>query len=242
LEKLQENLDAADIVLQHILQHFWSTADSKYTPCVKLNVPATSSRHVDSSEFQAIKYHGAWSIKRSRDEIKRRSGNIIIKQSPKDPSEVIVTKEDAVALISKLGNDVLQTDYSYIFEITDEVANFFIRLHDIVDAYLSKKSIATQKGSVVTNCLKVVSTSIEIRQIWTTTVRMHGYSRGTQTVVLQYICTFFVKSKQQISREKLGLKPQKISVALREGIKSKKSKKKKQNTTCMSAERSSGKV
>lgn len=99
LERIQDNFDVADIVLQHTcrLQHFWSTAECECTPCV--NVRATSSRHVvhvDSSEFQAIKYHGGWSIKRSRDEIKGRSGNIIIKQSPKDPSEVVVTKEEAL--------------------------------------------------------------------------------------------------------------------------------------------------
>ena len=47
-------------------------------------------------------------------------------------------------------------------------------------------------------------------------------------VVLQRIVTFFVKSKQQIIREKEGLKPNKNSVSLRRGImKPKESKIKK---------------
>ena len=51
---------------------------------------------------------------------------------------------------------------------------------------------------------------------------------AVQVAVLQRISTMFLKSKQQIIREKPNLKPQKGSVALRQDIKKPKKKRSKQ--------------
>ena len=50
-----------------------------------------------------------------------------------------------------------------------------------------------------------------------------GTDAVTSVLVLQRIVTFFLKSKQQIFREKEGLKPNKNSVSLRQQVKGSKS-------------------
>ena len=58
---------SAENVLQHILQHFWSTINrSTYMKNSKMetDVPKAES---DWSELSAISYHAGWAIKRARD-------------------------------------------------------------------------------------------------------------------------------------------------------------------------------
>ena len=61
-----------------------------------------------------------------------------------------------------------------------------------------------------------MSTNKELRGRWNELTP--NSDMRTSVVVLQRIVTFFMKSKQQICREKEGLKPNKNSVALRQKI------------------------
>ena len=62
---------------------------------------------------------------------------------------------------------------------------------------------------------------------WLLLLQHHGFAKPESVFVLEKICLMFVKSKQQIVREKFALKPKKGSVSLREGLNGKKSSKSK---------------
>ncbi|KAJ7384820.1 hypothetical protein OS493_019497 [Desmophyllum pertusum] len=98
---------------------------------------------------------------------------------------------------------------------------FFVALHDAVDILLSKYQLTVEKSKVITNCLKHVSVDKHLREKWCLLVNPYGFPKPVEVFVLEKICTMFVKSKQQIVREKFDLKPQKGSVALREELKGK---------------------
>ena len=78
-----------------------------------------------------------------------------------------------------------------------------------------------EKNKVVTNCLQHLSTDQGLRNDWFSVVIRYGFQKPVEVFVLEKICLMFVKSKQQIVREKLLLKPRKGSVALREDLKGK---------------------
>ena len=65
-------------------------------------------------------------------------------------------------------------------------------------------------------CLEQISVNKELRDKWNELLTP-GTDAITSVVVLQRIVTFFLKSKQQIFREK-GLKPNKNSVSLRQQV------------------------
>lgn len=68
-----------------------------------------------------------------------------------------------------------------------------------------------------------MSVHVGTRVAWETICKI-----AVQVAVLQRVCTMlvmFIKSKQQIIREKLNLKPQKGSLTLRQEIKKPKAKK-----------------
>jgi hypothetical protein len=62
---------------------------------------------------------------------------------------------------------------------------------------------------------------------WLLLLQHHGFTKPESAFVLEKICLMFVKSKQDIMREKFALKPKKGSVSLREGLNGKKSAKSK---------------
>ena len=119
----------------------------------------------------------------------------------------------------------------YNFIVADEVAPFFVLLHDFTKEYLSRSNLETHGDKIVIACLKAMSTSCEIREAWKGICR-RKFQTEVQVAVLQRVSTMFVKSTQSIIREKLDLKPQKGSLSLRQDLKSKTSKK----STCTKSE------
>ena len=119
----------------------------------------------------------------------------------------------------------------YNFIVADEVAPFFVLLHDFTKEYLSQSNLETHGDKIVIACLKAMFTSCEIREAWKGICR-RKFLTEVQVAVLQRVSTMFVKSKQSIIREKLDLKPQKGSLSLRQDLKSKTSKK----STCTKSE------
>ena len=156
-----------------------------------------------------------------------------------DDSEVRVYPQSAMSLIAVLGKDEqvgkasgAGSDTSrYNFIVADEVASFFVLLHDFTEEYLSQSNLETHGDKIVIACLKAMSTSCEIREAWKGICR-RKFLTEVQVAVLQRVSTMFVKSKQSIIREKLDLKPQKGSLSLRQDLKSKTSKK----STCTKSE------
>ena len=65
------------------------------------------------------------------------------------------------------------------------------------------------------DCLDKMARNKELREKWD---HLSSKSDATSVIVLQRIVAFFIKSKQQILREKKGLKPQKSSMAIRQQL------------------------
>ena len=82
-----------------------------------------------------------------------------------------------------------------------------------MDNLLCKSQFVVEKEKVVTNCLQHLSRHQQLRKDWVTLIG-EGFSKPVAVFVLQ-------KSKQQVSRDKFALKPQKGSVALREELRGK---------------------
>ena len=215
-----ERSPACDSVFQHVLQHFWSTTGSVVE---KENIQTRSSAHLpDDMESEAVTDHAGWAIKRARDIINSCAGNhLSIKKSPMASDACKIDKSVALELIAKLGNDEKQCNGHFRFVPIQEVSSFFLGLHDVVDNLLSKNQFVVEKNKVVTNCLQQLSTDQGLRNNWFSVVSRCGFQKPVEVFVLEKICLMFVKSKQQIVREKLLLKPKKGSVALREELKGK---------------------
>ena len=139
----------------------------------------------------------------------------------------LLGKDEQVGEASGAGSDTSR----YNFIVADEVAPFFVLLHDFTEEYLSQSKLETHGDKIAIACLRVMSASCEIREAWKGICRSK-FLTEVQVAVLQRVSTMFVKSKQSIIREKLDLKPQKGSLSLRQDLKSKTSKK----STCTKSE------
>ena len=154
-----EKSNDTDNVLQHILQHFWSTIGST-TEMTDFEITSLPLKIPDEMESFAIKDHAGWAIKRARDIVKSSSvDQLKIKQSPKDNVILVVDKDQALKLIAQLGKDVKQADGHYRFIPNDDVCNFFLLLHDAVESLLSKSNIFSQGSKVVIMCLQCLATN-----------------------------------------------------------------------------------
>ena len=116
---------SAENVLQHILQHFWSTINrSTYVKNSKMetDVPKAES---DSSELSAISYHAGWGIKRARDIIKHASDEQLQIQNATNTKDFHhIEKSRALEVISNLGEDEKQADGLFKFIPTTKTLPF----------------------------------------------------------------------------------------------------------------------
>ena len=173
-----------------------------------------SLKYCDESDFDSIRDHGGWVIKRTRETILKGESNVRAKES----AEVFYgDKGDAMKIIATMGEDVKQPDGKFRFIIHKNSTPFFLFLHNLVESLIDFRKMALEKGNILTSCLEKMSKNKELRDKWngiTSTT-----PNATSVFVLQNIVTFFVKSKQQIIREQRGLKPNKKSMAIRQQLK-----------------------
>ena len=178
-----------------------------------------STSCTDSSEYESIKDHAGWALKRTRDVLVKDPNQIPLKETDEPTSTILYAdKPSAIEIISLLGTDVKQLDSNFRFIFHDHVTPFFVYLHVIVEEMLKPLNFETQRGNVLLQCLSELSKNKELKEKWLALVSNSDLK--TAIVVLQRVVIFFVKSKQQIVREKEGLKPNKNSMSLRQGIKS----------------------
>jgi hypothetical protein len=133
-----------------------------------------------------------------------------------------------LTIIKELGDDVAQHDGTHRFKVHEKASSFFTFLHIQVEGHLHENMVS-ERGDVLRECLDALSLDKDLRTKWMNLVGPN-WDLEASIIVLQRIVTFFVKSKQQIFREKEGLKPNKNSVSLRKEImKPKESKIKKKS-------------
>ena len=223
------NVSVRNDILQLILQHFWVSGFklNKSNSGEMSTTFHTCVTNPDENETETILDHAGWAIKRTRDVITKGTENIQLKQN-NDPDSALVNAEKTTALtiIRELGEDVAQPDGTHRFKVHEKASDFFTYLHTQVEGHLHK-NIVFERGDVLRKCLDGLSLDSDLRTKWMNLIGSNWDIKAS-IVVLQRIVTFFVKSKQQIIREKEGLKPNKNSVSLRRGImKPKESKIKK---------------
>ena len=225
---LSENTNfhqASEQLLQQILQHFWSlNSGSQFTIVESIydgerqSCTEESLKYCDESDFDSIRDHGGWVIKRTRENILKGESDVRAKESV-GGSEVVShgDKGDAMKIIATMGEDVKQPDGKFRFIIHKNFVSFFLFLHNLVESLIDLRNLALEKGNILTSCLEKLSMNKELRDKWNDITSTTP--NATSVFVLQNIVTFFIKSKQQIIREKRGLKPNKKSMAIRQQLK-----------------------
>ena len=204
-----------------IVESIESTVDS--TICVNepgfSGATTTSRINEENIDEEVILDHAGWAIKRARDIIDKGHDELAAKETVAEDAHVLyANKTDALAIISLLGQDVKQPDELYRFCVNKNVLPFFLFLHNFVESMLSRNNILREKGNILKYCLEQMSVHEDLRRKWNELLPPDT-DATTSVVVLQRIVTFFLKSKQQIFREKEGLKPNKKSFSLRQQVK-----------------------
>ena len=218
-------VDCSLVVFQHVLQHFWSCVTLKEDPPVVAE-PQSPTVNVgellgsrDEAEREAIRRHAGWAVKRARDVIHSGATVISIKRSKDDNTATEVTKKCLLLFFEKFGEDQRQDSGKFLFIVNDVVLHFFIIMHKMVQDYFES---GIDKDTVV-QCLKHLSVSEHLRAEWKKVVGvLSGEDEAASIILLQRIASMFVKSKQQIIREQLHLKPQKHSKSLRQTLSGRK--------------------
>jgi hypothetical protein len=118
-----------------------------------------------------------------------------------------------------------------LFNAIPEVVAVFLYLHNTVENIVKIQLEAHVDKEIVKNCLKVLNEDIQLREMWFKVLGNEDnfkFKSGC-VLLLHRVVGMFVKSKQQIIREQLQLKPSKQSSSLRQSLSNKrKSKKVKQ--------------
>ena len=200
--------EASDNLLQQALQHFWSFHNGSRITTVQegqstINDPATC----DESDFDSIRDHAGWVIKRARDTLAKGDDELSVRESDVDSTVIQGSKMETLNLISSLGEDVKQTDGNFRFIVYKHVVPFFLFLHKLIESLITPSTMIAQKGNILIDCLEKLSKNKELREKWSCIIP--ASDTPSSVVLLQRIVTFFLKSKQQIFREKVGLKPNK---------------------------------
>ena len=211
--------EASDNLLQQVLQHFWSSHSGSHINTVEEGQSTEYPATCDESEFDNIRDHAGWVIKRVRDTLVKGKDELPAMESENDATVVQGSKVEALNLISNLGEDVKQSDGKFRFIVYYHIVPFFLFLHTLVESLMTPTTMVAQKGTILIDCLEKLSKNKEIRAKWSSIVPISN--TPSSVVLLQRIVTFFLKSKQQIIREKGGLKPNKKSMAIRQQLKTK---------------------
>ena len=216
-------------LIQLILQHFWSANNKLNTTesqkesrlhVTKTTSCLTNANVHDSSEMKSVQDHAGWALKRTRDVITKGPNQIPLKQSEQEPTILYADKSSALQIISTLGTDEKQSNNNFRFIVHEHLTAFFLYLHGLVEEMLKPANIASQKGDILLQCLSELSKNEVLRGKWLALISSSDLKAAT--VVLQRVVTFFLKSKQQIIREKQGIKLNKNSLSLRRELKSEK--------------------
>ena len=69
-------------------------------------------------------------------------------------------------------------------------------------------------NKVVTDCLKQPSADQQLRNDWFSLTNEYAYPKPVAVFALEKVYTMFVKSKQQVNREKFALKPENVTCCL----------------------------
>ena len=120
---------ASEQLLQQILQYFWSSSSNSCITVESTEDPAAC----DESDFDNIKDHAGWVVKRARETLMKGDNKIPAKESVTESTLVYGDKAGALEIISALGKDVKQADGKFRFIVHEHVVPFFLFLDNLVN-------------------------------------------------------------------------------------------------------------
>ena len=228
------NLSGSGVVLQHILQYFWSTLTfsdlrkvynkvANEESCINDKLLSAGDEHInqktDEAGHAAILYHAGWVLKRVREDCKAGEEKVALRVKPGVENFINVTKEEIMSTISLLGTDEKDLDNGkFHFRPNVTLLSFFMMLHE-KSKFLLKGSIQDINSSAVIETMKKLIVDSELRGNWQKSVKLLGseVSDGAVIILLKHVVWMFLKSKQARVREQMELKPDKQSKATRQG-------------------------
>ena len=216
-------------VLNHIIQHFWSWAilnqDHDKPPRSNNDGFSTDSEYpasiesLENIEFELLRKHAGWAIKRARDLVQSGCATLKIQISKADDSFCEVSKQKLLDIFKDHGEDVL---VKYLFIPKEEFAPVFLYLHSLLEKMVKSNLETSANKDVLKECLEAVSKDKHLRDLWYGALHLGSLEdsslKASYVLILQKIVVMFVKSKQQIIREQLQLKPQKQSSTMRQSL------------------------
>ena len=119
---------ASEQLLQQVLQYFWSSSNNS---CITVESPEEEGESTedpaacDESDFDNIKDHAGWVVKRARETLMKGDNKIPAKESVTESTLVYGDKAGALEIISALGKDVKQADGQFRFIFHEHVVHFF---------------------------------------------------------------------------------------------------------------------
>ena len=225
-------------VLNHIIQHFWSCTilneprdrptrsnndDDLSTECSTSTESSTSTKSLGNIEFESLRKHAGWAIKRARDSVQSGPAASKIQVSKADDSFCEVSKKNLLDIFKDLGEDVLVQPGKYLFIPNEEVVPVFLYLHSSLEKMVKSNLETDASKDVLKECLEALCEDKCLRDMWYGVLHLGSPEdlslKASYVLVLQRIVVMFVKSKQQIIREQLQLKPKKQSSSLRQSLK-----------------------
>ena len=232
VSNLETTSTTCNVVLDHILQHFWSCLvlyeskglDTTVEDNAKCLATSTATS-VENVELHAIKEHSGWVCKRVRDTFKDGEKTYQLKVSKTNNNCINVPKQYIMDLVKSLGEDKLIQPGKFLFIPTSETVTFFVYLHTVVEKIVKEALEKYADKDILKHCLQVLSESSELREEWAKVLcgEENDMHKAACILILQTIVSMFVKSKQQIIREQLQLKAQKHSTSFRQSLKKTKS-------------------
>ena len=178
---------------------------------------------MENIEFELLRKHAGWAIKRARDLVQSGCTTLKIQVSKADDSFCEVSKQRLLDIFKDLGEDVLVESGKYLFIPKEEVVPVFLYLHSLLEKMVKSNLETSTNKDVLKECLEAVSKDKRLRDLWYGALHLGSIEdlslKASYVLILQKIVVMFVKSKQQIIREQLQLKPQKQSSTMRQSLK-----------------------
>ena len=151
--------DATNILLNHILQNFWSNLSFCISRELDSAIGCSSSSYdgaFESIQAESVEHHAGWVLKRVRDLLINGTQMHTVKLSKTNNVQIKVDKQFVLSLIKKLGHDDLVQPGKFLFNPIPEVLEVFTYLHGVIEQIVKDGLNASADGHIkkMFNCLE----------------------------------------------------------------------------------------
>lgn len=217
-------VNQCSILEKHYIINAWVLYCSNPLVLPEFNIE-NKEIEVGQQEFNKIGYSAGWVIKRVKETIKDTKELKLLTDN--SGSFEYIARDDALKVLSLVYTEV-QHEGRYIHVPNDELCNFFIRLHSFVDSLMlqtDKKNLNSNSKDLIIIIIQKTLVHKPLRDEWISMCK--DESKVAALFCFKCLVSFFMKIKQKMVLKQLNLTPNKKSLALRQAIKTKVTKKEK---------------